>query len=268
MVGPHADLSRHGLSAGSRLRIRSDASSRPGRTRAAGSASASSCPAPIATATRADFSAAHPPASSSPARKATPVAESLGERAILLALAATAHHAVMPDAMEAPELIVGHGVLGRLIARIAVAYGGEPTVWETNAARRAGAEAMPSSIPTRTSRRDYRRICDVSGDRRHPRRSGRAAGARRRDRSRRLLRPAPVLRLPAAPSCARRASGSSAEWRRDDLAPLARWSTTGALSLDGLITHTSAPAQFDDAYTTAFTDPTCLKMVLDWRQAA
>ena len=40
---------------------------------------------------------------------------------------------------------------------------------------------------------------------------------------------------------------------------------SGRLSLDGLITHrqdaTNAPA----AYRTAFGDPSCLKMVLDWR---
>ena len=39
---------------------------------------------------------------------------------MLLALAATAHHAV---ADHPPELIIGHGVLGRLLARITVALG-------------------------------------------------------------------------------------------------------------------------------------------------
>ncbi len=71
-------------------------------------------------------------------RKASPVDESLGSHAILMALAATACHAVMPQTHEVPELIIGHGVLGRLIARIVVAHGGEPVVWETNEGRRSG----------------------------------------------------------------------------------------------------------------------------------
>jgi len=40
---------------------------------------------------------------------------------------------------------------------------------------------------------------------------------------------------------------------------------SGALSLDGLITHRSAATEADAAYRTAFGDPACLKMVLDWR---
>jgi 3-hydroxyethyl bacteriochlorophyllide a dehydrogenase len=60
---------------------------------------------------------------------------SLGEQGVLLALAATAYHAV--PAVRLPELIIGHGVLGRLLARMVVALGGEaPTVWETQPAAR------------------------------------------------------------------------------------------------------------------------------------
>ena len=59
----------------------------------------------------------------------TRIDESLGENGILLALAATAYHAVSLGRL--PELVIGHGVLGRLIARIVVALGGKPTVWET-----------------------------------------------------------------------------------------------------------------------------------------
>jgi 3-hydroxyethyl bacteriochlorophyllide a dehydrogenase len=40
---------------------------------------------------------------------------------------------------------------------------------------------------------------------------------------------------------------------------------SGALSLDGLITHRSHAAEAADAYRTAFTEVACLKMVLDWR---
>jgi bacteriochlorophyllide a dehydrogenase len=37
------------------------------------------------------------------------------------------------------------------------------------------------------------------------------------------------------------------------------------LSLDGLITHIEPAARASDAYATAFEDPDCVKMVLDWR---
>ena len=53
--------------------------------------------------------------------RAIPVAESLGANGVLVALAATAFHALAGQVL--PDLIVGHGVLGRLLARIAVATG-------------------------------------------------------------------------------------------------------------------------------------------------
>jgi 3-hydroxyethyl bacteriochlorophyllide a dehydrogenase len=39
------------------------------------------------------------------------------------------------------------------------------------------------------------------------------------------------------------------------------------LSLEGLITHLATPKDAKNAYQTAFGDSSCLKMVLDWRQA-
>ena len=42
----------------------------------------------------------------------------------------------------------------------------------------------------------------------------------------------------------------------------------GRLSLDGLITHRVEATQADAAYRTAFGDPACLKMILDWRASA
>ena len=39
----------------------------------------------------------------------------------------------------------------------------------------------------------------------------------------------------------------------------------GSLSLDDLITHTQTPATAREAYALAFSDPLCLKMILDWR---
>ncbi len=60
----------------------------------------------------------------------------------------------------------------------------------------------------------------------------------------------------------------SAEFRPDDLAAVTALIEGGRLSLDGLITHRVPAAQAQDAYRTAFADPACLKMILDWRDAA
>ena len=66
-----------------------------------------------------------------PGMRTTPIDESLGEEGVLLALAATASHAMSSEGAAQPDLIVGHGVLGRLLARISIAARNEPpTVWE------------------------------------------------------------------------------------------------------------------------------------------
>ncbi|CAN5351036.1 hypothetical protein BH09PSE2_BH09PSE2_21360 [soil metagenome] len=56
----------------------------------------------------------------------------------------------------------------------------------------------------------------------------------------------------------------AAEWKPDDVAETLRLVDSGALSLDGLITHRVAAAEADGAYRTAFSDPACLKLILDW----
>ena len=87
--------------------------------------------------------------------RVVPVSETLGEQAVLLALAATAYHAVSGAGKRSPivppDLIVGHGVLGRLLARMTVVAGfTPPTVWETNPARASGAEGYAGRRPRRT----------------------------------------------------------------------------------------------------------------------
>jgi 3-hydroxyethyl bacteriochlorophyllide a dehydrogenase len=200
-------------------------------------------------------------------KKAAPVDEALGERAILIALAATAYHAVRPNTRKSPELIVGHGVLGRLIARIVVAHGGTPTVWETNDARRTGGDGYTVLHPDEDVRRDYHQVCDVSGDFEildklvmRLARGGEINLAGFYDQR---------LSFGFAPAFMREVQiRVSAEWSRGDLHAVTDLVERGLLSLEGLITHTSVPQNFDRAYTTAFTDPNCLKMVLDWRRAA
>ena len=60
----------------------------------------------------------------------------------------------------------------------------------------------------------------------------------------------------------------AAEWQPADLATAQRLIVEGALSLDGLISHRRAAADADAAYRTAFEDPDCIKMILDWRTPA
>ena len=103
-----------------------------------------------------------------PENRVTVIDESLGEDGVLLALAATALHAMNATNIGScapPQLIVGHGVLGRLLARLTLALGHPPpTVWETNTARAGGARGYAVLDPEADSRRDYQSIYDVSGD--------------------------------------------------------------------------------------------------------
>ena len=60
----------------------------------------------------------------------------------------------------------------------------------------------------------------------------------------------------------------AAEWTQSDLAAVKKLVETGKLSLDGLITHRTEALGAADAYRTAFGDPACLKMILDWRRCS
>ncbi len=60
----------------------------------------------------------------------------------------------------------------------------------------------------------------------------------------------------------------AAEWQPDDLRATRALIESGALSLEGLITHTRPGAAAPDAYRTAFEDAACLKMILDWSAQA
>ncbi len=199
-----------------------------------------------------------------PSAKALPISESLEERGVLLALAATAAHAIS-GGVRSPDLVIGHGVLGRLLARLAIASGDPPpTVWETNPDRAAGASGYRVVDPSADPRRDYRAIYDVSGDasilhRVIPRlaKGGEVvlAGFYTQD-----------ISFAYPPAFMREAQiRIAAEWKRADLIAVTQLVETGRLSLDGLITHTQTPNHATEAYEAAFGDPDCLKMVLDWR---
>jgi 3-hydroxyethyl bacteriochlorophyllide a dehydrogenase len=190
----------------------------------------------------------------------------MGAEGALLALAATARHALAGHA--APDLIIGHGTLGRLLARIALAEGlPAPTVWEIDAPRRDGAEAYAVLHPDDDPRRDYRTIYDASG----------ATGLLDTLVSR-LARGGEVVlcgfytnaisfAFPPAFMKELRLRISS-EWQPADLLATRDLIETGRLSLSGLITHRAPAANAALAYERAFTDPACLKMILDWSATA
>jgi 3-hydroxyethyl bacteriochlorophyllide a dehydrogenase len=60
----------------------------------------------------------------------------------------------------------------------------------------------------------------------------------------------------------------AAEWREPDVAVVRDLADSGRLNLDGLITHRRHWQDAQDAYQIAFGDPSCLKMVLDWRSCS
>ena len=204
--------------------------------------------------------------------KAVPVSDALGEKAVLLALAATAYHSVSGggrrDPIVPPDLIVGHGVLGRLLARLTVLAGyPAPVVWETNPRRAGGAEGYPVVDPEDDDRRNYTAIYDVSGD------------ASLLDTLVMRLAPGGEIVLAGfytqplsfmfAPAFMREATiRCAAEWKKPDLLAVRWLIETGHLSLDGLITHRAEADRAPGAYPVAFDDADCLKMVLDWRHCA
>lgn len=202
-----------------------------------------------------------------PGARALPIPSALGEQGVLLALAATAHHAIARHGAPSPDLIVGHGVLGRLLARVAIATGAPPpVVWETNPARATGALGYDVVDPSADKRMDYRGIYDVSGD----------AGLLDTLISR--LAPGGEIVLagfyeqPLAftfpPAFMRELRlRVAAEFKEPDLIAVRDLFVAGKLSLDGLITHRYTAAEAQSAYETAFNDPTCLKLILDWSGA-
>lgn len=187
-----------------------------------------------------------------------------GATGALLALAATARHALAGFGTALPDLIVGHGTLGRLLARLTLAAGGKPpTVWEVNPARRTGAEGYEVVDPETDPRRDYQAIYDASGakgmlDVLVPRlkKGGEIVLAGF------YTEPLSFAFPPAFMKEAR--IRIAAEWQPDDLSATRALIESGRLSLDGLITHRRPASEAVAAYQTAFEDPSCLKMILDW----
>ena len=186
----------------------------------------------------------------------------------LLALAATARHAIAGFNNQMPELIVGHGVLGRLLARLTIAAGAPaPTVWEINEDRQKGATGYEVIHPDKDPRTDYTCIFDVTGD-----------ATLLNSLIGRLSKGGEIVLAGfyseplsfAFPMAFMKEARFrvAAEWTRDDLLATRELIDAGALSLDGLITHRASQDTAKEAYETAFTDANCLKMILEWGASA
>ena len=202
------------------------------------------------------------------AKRAVRIDAGLGAEGALLALAATARHALAGFNTALPDLIVGHGTLGRLLARLTVAAGAPaPTVWETNEARRSGAVGYDVVAPDSDLRRDYRSVYDASGavgllDTL----IGRMAKGGEVVLAGFYTEPVAFNFVPAFMREMR--LRIAAEWTPEDMVATRALIESGALSLSGLITHRRPAGDAPGAYETAFTNPDCLKMILDWKAAA
>jgi 3-hydroxyethyl bacteriochlorophyllide a dehydrogenase len=206
-----------------------------------------------------------------PHERAVKLDAALGVKGVLLALAATAHHVFTVGReglpLAYPDLIIGHGIMGRLLARMVVAAGKPaPVVWETQAVRQSGALGYGVIHPDEDARKDYRCICDVSGDsgilnrvipKMAPGGEVVLAGFYKQD-----------LSFSYAMAFMREASiRVAAQWKKHDLDAVVAMFHNGSLPLEGLITHFETPQRAQQAYEVAFGNPQCLKMVIDWRQA-
>ncbi|MFY0693097.1 MAG: chlorophyll synthesis pathway protein BchC [Paracoccaceae bacterium] len=203
-----------------------------------------------------------------PASRVSRIDSGMGAEGALLALAATARHSMAGLDKSLPDLIVGHGVLGRLLARLTVAAGGAPpVVWEIDPERHEGADGYEVLHPDTDPRHDYNCIYDASGN-----------GALLNDLISRLVKGGEIvlagfyaepLSFAFPPAFMKEARFRiAAEWNADDLVATRTLIESGTLSLDGLITHTRDASDALPAYRQAFDDAACLKMILDWSAVA
>jgi len=201
-----------------------------------------------------------------PSDRAVALPEGIGEEGVLLALAATAYHVTQGKKALQPDLIVGHGVLGRLIARIAVLLGHRPVVWEIDADRMRGAEGYTVLHPCDDQENKYKNICDASGQVSvlnkligQLQAGGEITLAGFYEKDIQFNFPQAFMKEAKF--------RIAAQWTPQDLMDVKQLIANGKLSLSGLITHHRKPSSIDEVYRTAFEDPSCLKMVVDWREA-
>ncbi|WP_299680795.1 chlorophyll synthesis pathway protein BchC [uncultured Roseobacter sp.] len=200
--------------------------------------------------------------------RVTRIDAGLGAQGALLALAATARHTMAGLNKSVPDLIVGHGVLGRLLARLTIAAGAPaPMVWEIDPSRRGGAEGYEVIAPEDDPRKDYMSVYDASG-----------SMDVLNDLVSRIGKGGEVvlagfykepIRIDFPMAFMKEARFRvAAEWTHDDLAATRALVESGTLSLGGLITDEASAKDAPQAYQRAFTDPACLKMILNWKDVA
>lgn len=195
-----------------------------------------------------------------------PLPRTVESEAVLLALAATARHILRRlEQHGPPELIIGHGVLGQLLARLTVAlHGTRPTVWERDPARRGYATQYDVCDMQDDKRSDYAVVCDVSGS------------ADALNQMIKRCRPGATVVLAGfymspptfdfAPAFMREINILiSAEWKPKDLEEAAGLVAKGRLDLSNLISEQVEACEAQGAYDIAFNESSCLKMVIDWR---
>lgn len=198
------------------------------------------------------------------AQRVIPLDGEPGPELVLLALAATAHHAVIAAQGPLPDLVVGHGVMGRLIARIIVAMGGMPMVWETHADRRSGAMGYLVRDPGYCKGQQFDCIVDASG------------AGHQLDTWMTSLNPggqivlagfySQPLHFQFVPAFLRESQLKvAAQWQPADLTAVAEMVQDGRLSLSGLVTDLMPATDPAKAYDKAFDDFAALKVVMDWR---
>lgn len=200
-----------------------------------------------------------------PYSRVLPLDATLGEQGVLLSLAATAQHAIAASPNAGPTLIVGHGVVGRLIARLLMARGDPaPVVWEISEARQQGANGYEVVAPDDDPERAYATIYDASGDAGIlDSLIGRIARQGEIVLAGFYSKPLSFVFPPAFMREAR--LRIAAEFKPEDLAAVSGALSAGRLSLGGLISHHASASDAEAAYRAAFEDSQCTKMVLDWR---
>jgi 3-hydroxyethyl bacteriochlorophyllide a dehydrogenase len=201
------------------------------------------------------------------ASRAHKIPGTVGDEGVLLALLATAHHAVVSDGVPRGDLIIGHGVLGRLAARLLASLGRDVVVWEHDERRLGGARGYRVMKPSDDPRRDYGCIIDISGD------SGIMDVAIARLAKGGELVLAGFYKAPLSfsfpPAFMREIRMRvAAEWTETDLHAAITLLERGAIELSDLVTHRFSDVEAARAYDTAFGDVTCLKAVIAWDHAA
>ena len=202
------------------------------------------------------------------AKRVIKIDPAMKKEGVLFALAATARHSIAGLGNKLPDLIVGNGVLGRLLYRLTIAAGGiPPTVWEVNENRMESSDNYPVMRPENDVRKDYKAIYDVSGDK-----SVFDSLVGRLEKGGEIVLagfyPGNIsFSFPSAFIKEARFRISS-EFNSEDVNVTRALIESGDLSLAGLITDVEPTKNVERAYNKAFTNPKCLKMILDWREAA